>query len=138
MKLIYYEFAYPRALADVLSNLLILSDINTCTINYDDYSEVHFDDYLIRINTNDKIIMFNTYEFENIISSIKNPNQSKKRKLNRNTTDFNNPLEIIETDLKRLLVDKKKKHNYKDANYISKRKSMQNSNRKYKTNTSGK
>ena len=138
MKLMYYEFASPSALADVLSQLLIVNSITVCVINYNDYSELHFDNYLLRINKDETITMFNTYQFENLINTIVHKNSiknSNNRIIANNGLMSNDNYKLCIPELPDDYLSIKPKHKYKDANYISKRKIIQHNNKLNKVNT---
>ena len=136
MKIINYDFIAPNLLEDTLCNILIMYNVSYCSIKYDNYIEIHFDNYIVRINYNKDKIVFDTSKFLYLILG-----KEKNNKKNNKILD----VRYIDYDLQSLLSDyisnsshldiNNSANKYKNANYISKKVLLKNSNKQYKTNT---
>lgn len=111
-------------------------NVSYCSIKYDNYIEIHFDNYIVRINYNKDKIVFDTSKFLYLILG-----KEKNNKKNNKILD----VRYIDYDLQSLLSDyisnsshldiNNSANKYKNANYISKKVLLKNNNKQYKTNT---
>ena len=142
MKIINYDFIAPNLLKDTLSNILIMYNVSYCSIKYDNYIEIHFDNYIVRINYNKDKVVFNTSKFLYLILGKEKNNKKNNKMLNVRYIDtdlqtFNNLQNFLSDYISNSshLDINNTANKYKNANYISKKVLLKNNNKQYKTNT---
>ena len=139
MKIITYDFVAPNMLEMILCKILISYNINYCSIKDDNYIEIHFDNYIIKINHDENITFFNTEEFLVLIFGItknkekQEENVSKKRLASTFKGVYDSLFDFV-PDISNLELPSNN-NKYKDINYISKKKHLRASNKMNKTNT---
>lgn len=135
MVIINYKFISPKLLEKYLCKILIKYNINFCSIKDDKYSEIHFDNYIIRIYYDEMVTFFNNSEFLSIVGIINQKEKTiKKAKLNSEMQGVCAALFDFDDDMRKFELNTNV-NKYKDINYMSKKKQLRNNNKSMKANT---